>query len=855
MKQLSIFSGSVAGIFIFVLVFSTPIMGMFALGPILSPGGVFGAARDSVQRSETVKVSGIGETVTIVRDNWGVPHIYGENWEDIAFALGYVHGVDRLFQMEMIARTGMGRMAEILGPSALEDDVWYLRVGVLRAAEEMLETYERERGQNPDLDRVLWILDAYCEGVNTVVRQRIRTGTLPLEFHLLGFEPSEWTPLKALVFNRLMSLMLTFQTYDLHATLLRDRLFGGDEALMEELFPVNQSRYQVPVVPTYGDYEIPTPPRPEGSVTESSHRGEEDELMAIYDVLHHIPESVDLLQRLWVGSNNWVASGSKTTTGRPILANDMHLGITLPHIWYEAHMVASEDGVNVYGYTLPGVPAVVVGFNTHIAWGFTNVGNDGVDWYEYVWMDGKYWSGREDGWKEPTDIEVVIPVKGQVDHVETFRFTEDGVLMTEMGMTLAMKWTATVEPTYEVLAFYGLNMARNWREFNESMRHFMDPTQNVVYADADGNIALRPTGRFIKRSRFGEGRFVLNGSDPTLEKDWEFIPYGELPIAMNPTQGYLASANQKTAGPGYPYYISSAQAPGYRGRSINRLLSGAPDGSIDVDFMMDAQCGDGGIYDVSAEAFAPYLIGSIEKYGPSRLDSVSRDAYNALKGWNDDPSNRYLMRKDLVGPTIFQATMNLFRRLVWDDEYEEAGVAHLVRPQDNTLEHLVREHPDSPWFDDIETLGETEDRDDLMVEAFLGAVDDLREEFGPDIGEWAWGGYHQMYIDHLSGIQALGRGPYPHDGSGYTLLAAGGRRVRHGPSQRMVVDLSDPSNCWSVIPGGESGVPTNNHYDDQIAMWLDGVYHPMFIEENPETFPQHRIGSKLILVPGGGGTS
>ncbi|MFX1533825.1 MAG: penicillin acylase family protein [Promethearchaeota archaeon] len=848
-KQIAILATSIGGVLILAVFLSTPIMGMFALGPIVSPGGIFGAPEGSVYVSGSITVSGITDTVTIIRDSWGIPHIYGKSNEDVAFGLGYVHAIDRLFQMEMTIRTGLGRMSEILGNSSLEDDIYFQTIGLEKAAQKMLNTYEQERFTNPILDRGLKGIDAYCEGVNTVIKQKIQMKTLPIEFKLLDFEPTLWTPLKTFVYNRLMSLMLSYSEYDLHATILKEELFDGNESRMEELFPINNTFYQVPVVPTYGNYT--TPPLLKKLVSKEPQRSKEDrEILktAIDDVLDRTPESVRSFQQSWIGSNNWVAGGKKTVTGKPILANDMHLSIDLPHIWMEAHLVASDDDLNVYGYTLTGTPIVVVGFNTHIAWGFTNVGNDATDWYEYVWNEDKsqYWSGKANKWKLPTEQTITIPVKGKGNHTAIIRYTEDGVLMTERGKTLAMRWAATYSPTYEIIALYGVNRAKNWQEFNESIQYFHDPPQNIVYADVAGNIALRPTGRFIKRSYFGEGRFIQNGSDPTLNKDWEFIPFNELPLAMNPAQGYLASANQKSTGPDYPYYISSAQAPGYRGRSINRLLSEASDGSIDVDFMKDAQCGRGGIFDTCAEAFTPYFINATEDSGLS-LRTIEEDALNALKAWQAS-ADRFLMNKTLVGPTIYQLTMNRLKQFVWEDEYEAAEIS-VARPQDNTLEYLIKNFPDSAWFDDVSTAT-VEDRDDIMVKAFLKAVEDLEELFGSDVSTWKWGEYHQMYYNHLGGIPAFSRGPFPHDGSGYTLLAAGGRIVTSGPSERLVVDFDNISNAWSVIPTGTSGIPTNPHYDDQITLWLNAEYHPMLIQYNTVAgFPAEYLIATLILNP------
>ncbi|MHA1449636.1 MAG: penicillin acylase family protein [Candidatus Hodarchaeales archaeon] len=847
MQNILILGSSIAGIFILIMIFSMPIMGMFSLGPILSPGGIF-ASSHGTSYSGVVHVTGIDNEVTIIRDNWGVPHIYGKTHADVAYALGYVHAQERLFQMEMTIRTGLGRMSEIMGESSLEDDIWYQTIGIEKSAKEMLAVYNQERAANPEFAKLLDILDAYCEGVNHVIDHKIRTSSLPVEFKLLGFEPEHWSPLKTFVYNRLMSLMLTYSTYDIQATVIRDELFNGNTTAMDEIFPLNQTTYQVPVIPNYGNFTVPPPLyKVVAGTTENTGRC----TAAIESILDRMPESVKFFQQSWIGSNNWVVDGNKSSTGKPILANDMHLSISLPHIWYEAHLVAPEDGLNVYGYTLTGTPVVIVGFNTNVAWGMTNVANDAVDWYEYVWnADGTmYWSGKENGWKAPTAVSLSIPVKGKANHTATVLYTEDGVIMGDMkGLnTLAMRWSATESPTYEILAMFGANIATNWQDFNDSMQYFQDPTQNVVFADKDGNIALRPTGRFIKRNYFGEGRFVFNGSDPAINKTWDYIPYNELPLAVNPDQHYLASANQRSAGPDYQYFISSAQDDGYRGRSINRWLSGAPDGTVDVDFMKDAQCGLKGIYDICAESFTPFFIRAIQQSGQVTSGNKAA-ALASLVNWNSS-EDRYQMRGDLTGPTVYYKVMKEFRNAVWDDDWFESGLNTLgIRhPQDNVLEYLVRERPDSSWFDDI-TTGETESRDDLIVLAFNSAVTNLEQELGTDTTEWIWGNYHQMKFNHMTGISSLSRGPFPHNGSRNTLLAAAGLTVTHGPSERMVVDFNNISNSWSVLPTGNSGILTNPHYDDQIALWLAGDYHLMLVDKvTVESFPASHMEAKLVL--------
>ncbi|MHA2245316.1 MAG: penicillin acylase family protein [Candidatus Hodarchaeales archaeon] len=852
-KHSASFGLSIGSMIIVTLILLFPIEGFFPLANLVNMGGIYRASSGADHPiKNTIKIDGIDGTVTILRDTWGIPHIYGISEKDLSFGLGICHAQDRLFQMDIIIRTGMGLMSEIMGVSSLSDDIYFRKLGLTEAAEELLDVYEKERNNNPIFDEAMNNSEAYCQGVNTIIEQKIKSNTLPPEFHLLNYQPTEWTPLKALVYNRIMSLMLSYNNRDILATLIYESF--GEEAA-QEIIPTN-SVYQIPVVPEYGNYSLPSYLLPAAKISSENSamlptrtkKDHENLIIACKDVLSKTPEMLKVFQQSWIGSNNWVVNGTKTTSGKPILCNDMHLPITLPHIWYEAHMVSSESGLNVYGYTLAGTPLIVIGYNTHVAWGATIVASDSVDWFEYIWNpnnDDQYLNRNTGSWKNIREKTIEIPVRNQPNHTETISYTDDGVILTESGKPLAMKWTATVEPTYEYIAFHLANRAKNWAEFNESMQFFKDPAINIVFADIDGTISLRPTGRFIKRSYFGEGLLVQNGSNPSTPIDWEYIPFNKLPLSVDPPQNYLASANQKSTGPDYQYYITSFQAEGYRARAINRVLREARDGSIDVEFMKDLQCEAGGILDTCAESFVPFFDDAISGVQLSEVESA---AQTALENWQSG-SNAFLMRKNLVAPTIYAQTMERYREYVWEDDYTNVGL-DVRYPQDNTLEYLTRISPNSRWFDDVSTDGINETRDDIIIKAFKQAILDLSFEFSDDTTTWLYGSYHQIEINHLAGVSSLSRGPFPHDGSVYTLLAAGGRTVDSGPSERMIIDLNNQSNCLSVIPTGASGHPASSHYFDQFDLWINCEYHPMLIQfDSSVAFPRNYLESTLILQP------
>ena len=835
---------------------SVPIDIIPPLGGLIDPfHGIWSVALTADHPAyQVLAAPGLSSPVTIIRDPWGVPHIYAENDHGMYFAFGYVQAQDRLWQMDMQRRLARGLLSQILGPgednSYLETDIFFRTIGLERAAQKTLEQLDPESQMIQDLN-------AFTEGVNWYIAT---AGTqLPIEFKLLNYQPEPWTLLDTLSFAKFMAYTLSWNDYDLRLAKVVDA-FGAEKA--DELFPLYPP-LQTPVVPEYGDTYPPSSSPPCGSEACSSSPTVEKVAIERRVIPNELRQAIDdilsLTSRLrdplglaqaWranpLGSNNWAINGSKSATGKPILCNDMHLSWGMPPIWYQAHLVSSSSGHNMYGFAFAGVPLIIVGHNEYLAWGFTNVGADVIDWVYYVTNPNnpdQYWYNGE--WHNFEEEVVAIPLKGGGVHYATIRYTVHGPVLTRRGYTVAQLWVAQ-EASFEVRAFYKMNRATNYQEFMEGQRDFWVPSQNMVYADVDGNIAIRPTGRIPIRSS-GYGRLPVNGS--AGEGEWiGYIPFDELPVSLNPARCYVVSANQLAAGPAYPYYIHSHVSPGYRARRINYLLNTSS--SITVEDMRKFQLD---VLDTAAEAFVPFLLDAFENASPPITDPLVVEGVNEMKNWN------YTMKSGLVAPTIWWAWWQYYYQGVFGDEYAQAGEEDLLWPNLVVLENLTRFQSNSHWFDNVFTTA-VETRDDIILSTLQQAVYALAEKAGTDVSSWTWGSFHYVFFPHLANLGALSRGPYISGGDAITVNPSGGNMwadtpegmaATGGASERLIIDFTNLiTGCRSVIPGGQRGNPLSRHYDDQLQLFLNGEYHPEYLYAQVTDFPDQLKESILILNPG-----
>jgi len=773
------------------------------IGPVLRVGLTWLSRRRLPQIDGTLRLPGLQAPVEIIRDRWGIPHIYAEHAEDLFFAQGFVHAQDRLWQMELNRRIGCGRLSEIFGDLALDTDRFIRTVGFRRVAEAEVKLLDEDARR---------IMEAYAAGVNAY----LETGApLPLEFTLLRLKPEPWTVADTLVWGKVMAfnLSVNWETEILRARLI-DRLGAEKAAELEPYYPKDNPT----VIPSEVDYS-----------------------RLATDVLEYYQQAAGWLgtSGAGVGSNNWVVDGSKTTTGKPLLANDPHLALQIPSIWYENHLVGA--GYEVTGVSFPGVPGVIIGHNAHIAWGVTNGFPDVQDLYiERLHPDNPHRYEFKGEWHDAEVVREEIRVKGREDPViEEVVITRHGPIITNVlpeelrrdNAPLALRWTA-LEPGTLLYSVLRLQKASNWEEFTAALRHWDVPAQNFVYADVEGNIGYYLPGRIPVRAR-GIGLVPVPGW--TGEYEWTgYIPFEELPHAFNPAEHYIATANNRVVGDDYPYFVSADWMNGYRARRIVDLLTAKEKLSADDYAAMHLD-----FYSLPGRAMARY-IGALEPE-----DERCRQAVEAVRSWD------HYLTPDSVGGTIFEAFQLQLLRLTFADklgrELAEAYIGTGFHPtlaptnafmgRTSTVLLRLLENETSPWYTDAAT-GRERTREEILLLALERAVEELSEALGDDVGQWQWGRLHQATLAHPMGqVKPLdlvfNRGPFPIGGDTDTVCqAAFVPGQPYAPtswvaSYRQIVDLSDWERSQAIHTNGQSGRPGSPHYDDMIALWLKGKYHPM----------------------------
>ncbi|MFN8481677.1 MAG: penicillin acylase family protein [Anaerolineae bacterium] len=741
-----------------------------------------------------LRVPGLSAEVTVYRDNWGIPHIFAQNARDLTLAQGYVQASDRLWQMEMQRRTGHGRLSEILGDATLSTDRFLRNLGVTQAAQRDLDRMDPTTRD---------YLDAYTQGVNDYMDSH--QGNLPLEFTILGVKPEPWQPVDSLVWGKMIAWDLGSNW---ETELLRARIVGllGEDA----------ARSLMPSYQTGAPLIVPE------RVKAYQDLGSPDIASVSANLAPFLAGVKDGL-----GSNDWVVSGAKTASGKPLLADDPHLSIRLPSVWWEVGL--HGGGFDVVGASLVGVPGVIIGHNNRIAWGVTNVGPDVQDLYiEHVrGLDGDRPEYEYQGQWLPMDVrQEVIKVKGKPDETLRVVGTRHGPLLnyvvSGLDQPLAFQWTATREPNELFRAMIGIDRAQNFGEFRDALRTFAVPSQNFVYADVDGNIGYQMPGLVPIRAK---GNGLVPSPGWTGEYEWTgYIPFDELPTVVNPPQGYIATANNKVVDDSYPYFISAEWSMPYRAERINATLAAGQKLTVDDMKALHAD---------TTSLFNQKLAQSLAQVQPSGW--LQEQALRVVRDWDGraDP--------DSAGQAIVEATyVELLRQVfgkalpssVYSDYLAESSMHHMA------MDRLL-DDPQNIWWDDKGT-SERETRDAMLARAFGLAVDGLGKRFGDVPTEWKWGRLHTATFQHLplgqSGIGPLerlfNRGPIAARGTGTTVNAAGFNyrqpyALSSLSSYRQVIDLANLDNSVSIHTTGESGQLLSPHYADMMETWQNVQYHPM----------------------------
>ncbi|QLK25300.1 penicillin acylase family protein [Natrinema zhouii] len=759
---------------------------------------------------ETVE-SPYGEA-TLSIDDHGVPHVEADDESAAYFAVGYVQGFDRLFQLDLQRQVMRGQLSEIVGESTAEDDEFHVRMDFAGAAEATWESVaETSVGR---------LVEAYVDGVNAAIENE----PLPLEFELLGYEPREWTPVDSMLMEKQISWDLTGNFGELRRALLADRL---GEDVTETLYPERMD-HDTPILRDAVDADrLESSGGGDGSVGENGSddggAGDENDgdaaVSSEEDDTRGASESVGAELTGWlsrfesptgVGSNSWVVSGEHTTSGTPIVAYDPHLSLMTPPLWYEQHIETPEHSVR--GATFPGVPFVIAGANESGTWSFTNVGADVLDCYRYEIHDDGERYRYDDEWREFDLEEHELAVAGAENRSITVRKTVHGPVLEREEQTVGVAWTGhTATRTTE--AIYEFGRSDGLDDLLESTRKFDLPTQNLVYADTDGRTLYYATGKLPIRTIDGDavsGNRIFYGSagegewegfTPFGESSWDgFVPFEEKPHAIDPD--VLATANQRVVDDP-EHYVGVAYASPYRGgRLYDRLDDAVENGeATDHDFHRDLQRD---TRDGRADQLVPELLETLEGRGDS-TDRVE-DAAETLADWDRR------MDRDGEGALVFARWMDHFRRLTVEPQFEDADLDDSYYPGDWEITTLSA---DSDLYAD-------RSRAETMVDALEVALDEIDDEGWEVYGDWNT----TRAIEHPFGGEApfLNLDERPLDGSRATV---NNYRVGSavGSSWRMVVEPG--GEATAILPGGNSGDYFSAHYGNQFERWIDNDQKPM----------------------------
>lgn len=768
-------------------------------------------------------VSGLRRSVEIMRDRWSVPHIYAQTEEDLFFAQGYVQAQDRLFQMDAQRRVGYGRLGEIAGPLALTSDRMARICGWHQAARAQWRGIQRD----PETKTMM---EAFAAGVNAFIAK----GQLPAEYRLLLCSPEPWRPLDGCAWGAVLAwgLSVNWQT-----ELLRLRL-------LEVLGPQKAAD----LTPGYGPaYQTVFPHTTSSDILSR-------DLLAAFD---HAAANLPLRSGAGLGSNNWVVNGRWTHTGRPMLANDPHLPPVFPTFWYENHLIGGR--YNVSGFTSPGVPGVIIGHNEHLAWGITNAYPDIQDLYLERFHDtNPLLYEANGGWERATQVDEVIRIRGRRrPHVEHVRHTRHGPVISDLltpqqrrqsPWALSLRWTAHEENNHP-RAMLDMCRATHWEEFYKALRHWGFPPQNVVYADTRGNIGYMMPGR-VPRRKSGKGLVPVPGwHDDYAWQGW--IAHEALPALFNPESGTIVTANNRITGEDEAPFLTGEWLPPYRARRISALIETLAPLSVEDHARIQADT-----VSIPVRQFVRLALDALEQKDRRSLSEDAQRAIRRLTRWDGD------MRADDVAPSLAFGWMVCFVRTAIFQAVGESLGRELLD------EHGLDEFPMHPFHEIAYELGLRWLADGapswigevrvLLPDALEQTLALLRAHCGSRETAWQWGKIHYVELhNYLSRIPAVGRLwkplTHPLGGDGFSVNQA--RVAPHFPpgaahviaSCRMIVDVGDWDNSVSTLPGGQSGHPASDHYQDSVDDWLQGKYHPMlYSRAQIEAATQNR----LVLHPG-----
>jgi penicillin amidase len=823
--------------------------------------------RSFPQTEGTIELQGLGAEVTVIRDDHGIPHVYAASAEDLFYAQGYVQSQDRFFEMDFRRHLTAGRLAELFGADALETDQFVRTMGWRRVAEQELGLLSPSARQ---------YLASFAGGVNAYLEDH-DGGEISLEYAALGlggldYTPEDWTATDSLAWLKAMAWNLgSNMTDEVDRSLATAELDPEQIGLLYPDYPYEQNR---PIVDQGGIVDGVFEQDATGNSTREPRRPAPPygvRTPDALDALRHARDAATPLADLLgttsgVGSNAWVVSGDLTSSGAPILANDPHLGASMPSVWYQMGLhcttVSRACPFDVTGFTFAGLPGVVIGHNADVAWGFTNLYPDTQDLYlEKVYQDGSY---LYDGKRLPLGTrEETFEVAGQDDaETITVRTSRHGPLVSDTsdelttvggsapspdgspekgsGYAVALRWTA-LDPGRTADALFALNRATDWDQFRDAARSFDVPSQNIVYADVDGHIGYQAPGRIpIRRS--GDGNWPVPGWDPAFDWTGDYIPFDALPNLFDPDSDMIVTANQAVTRRDYPYYIGDCFDHGYRAQQILTSLRELGRG-MTIQDMLDVQLDN---RSELARRITPTLLAidlPTEYY---------RGGQRLLRGWD------YRMDVDSAAGAYFNVVWRNLLELTFRDELpEDAWPDGSQRWWTVVLNQL--DDPYGEFWDDV-TTAPSESRDMILQDAMVAARDELTRLRSRNPQDWEWGHLHQLTLRNETlgsddspvaflfnrGGYRLGGGPSIPNAISWD--ATEGYEVTAVPSMRMVIPLDDLDEARWINLTGTSGHAYNSHYTDQTDLWVEGETLPwVFSRDAVEAAGE----DELTLVPAG----
>lgn len=743
----------------------------------------------------------IREGAEVVRDEYGVPHIYADNNYDLYFALGYVQAQDRLFQMDFYRRAATGRLSEVIGKDFVDADRYLITMGFKRTAKEQVDNLPPEMAE---------IVTAFSDGINAFMEE----GKLPVEFKILGYKPKPWSAEDSQAIGNLISFQLASWAYQNEIMNYR---------ILNKLGPDLAKTF------------FPTYPEDGVFIMASGWKGEGEKKISPAS-----REFLDFFINREFASNNWVVSGSRTETGKPFLAEDSHEGgPELPTQWHLSHIVGKD--IEVTGAMFPGAPIYVFGRNRHIAWGVTNFDMDEQDLYieEFHPKSPNFVKYRGD-WVPITTIMEKIPVKdgdadGGISYVDVeTRVTPHGPVINDiedgLGETPMSIKRVGAEPWPLMEAFYLINTAENWDEFKAALAVYAAGPQHFVYADIEGNIGYIGGGKCPVRTN-SSGILPVSGSDGNHE--WSgYYSFDKMPILFNPDKGYIVTSNNPPYRGDSPIFLSNYWEPPYRAERSSEMIEGVE--KLNIDNMIKMQLD---FKSKLAEKLVPVFVSSLK----TSTDEDMARYIEILSNWD------YISKADSAGATIYHALQNRLSKAIFLDELGEELFEKFMGDKGvavNTLARLVLVERDNPLFDNVTTKEKVETFDDVLNTAFAETVDFLTKKMGDDPNKWLWGEIHQIEFSHIFGSVAPLRplfnyGPFPFGGSEQSLNRAGYNKVRGldtdfkvdiTASIRYIVDFSDKGKSLVVLSTGESANLASPHRKDMADLFLKGEYCRWYME-------------------------